>query len=254
MTDLAPLLERHSRHDHDLARVKAALIALLPGDILYSGTRVIPANGVLELEFRTPYRAVSADNRSALPITLAAAPPGDRAPASGPGVAVLAALATKTVNMEGYTLSVYGNPGDQVVLQVTDRPWAPAAAMMAAVAITTITPLAASSVTAHGSAAAPAAGAAIATTVALPNGLYRVELYRYFSAGAPVAGDADNIVLQIGGSTVLVPCTPPALNSPNPAAVWQGRANNQAASANAAGIGTAGVTYNATVVATQIGA
>lgn len=98
----------------------------------------------------------------------------------------------------------------------------------------------------------PAAGALIATIANL-TGLYEVQVWTAFGAGAPVAADTVNMQLNAAGAQVQKLFTPTVLGQANPPMRMITRLNNQGFDVKAIAIGTAGVDYWATIVATQIG-
>lgn len=98
---------------------------------------------------------------------------------------------------------------------------------------------------------APAAGALIASATNL-TGLYECLVYTAFGAGAPVAADTVNMQLNAAGAQVQKLFTPVTLGQSNPPMKMIARLANQSFDVKAIAIGTAGVDYWATIVATKI--
>jgi hypothetical protein len=109
------------------------------------------------------------------------------------------------------------------------------------------------SLSASGQAAAPAAGAAIATLAAPGAGVYTVTVDAAFLAGVPTAAaDALNWELKVGATVIgVLPPVPIVLGQQGAQAVFQNVAvpAGAAVTVNAIGAGTAGVTYAASISA-----
>jgi hypothetical protein len=96
--------------------------------VLACETWTFPASGIIERSWHVPYASVSISTQSVEPITATSSPAVTaNPPSSGPGVAVVTGSAV--VNLVGHTLTLYGNPGDSVRIEVfgaTQPPaWAP---------------------------------------------------------------------------------------------------------------------------------
>jgi len=100
---------------------------------------------------------------------------------------------------------------------------------------------------------APAAGAALVTS--LPpsgKGLYQIDVVAYLSATAPAAADNANIEFRFGGTTLSRIPLAPALNV---VTVWRTFFSSDGTtnfSVNATGNATAAVVYNVFLTATKV--
>lgn len=107
-------------------------------------------------------------------------------------------------------------------------------------------------VQASGQAVAPAAGATIATTAALPAGTYSVG-WLVGLQGAAAAADSNNFKLVDSNGVVLVSVNPGAAGEYAQLQTEVTIAASTSISVQAVGAGTAGVTYSAEVTATPTG-
>lgn len=107
-----------------------------------------------------------------------------------------------------------------------------------------------------GSATAPAANAAIATIAAPGAGTYEIYLLLFFSAGTAVLADSTNWQLRHGATVFSTFYAPtgnfPAIEVAETRVPRMTIAAGEAITINAAAAGTAGVTYNALILATQV--
>lgn len=112
------------------------------------------------------------------------------------------------------------------------------------------------SVSGYGNATAPAANAAIATIASgsLPSGYYKVAVEASIDAGAPAAGDRDNMELR-AGAAVLKRIVVNPVTSPMTGFIREFFINlngSTALTVNANGAGTASVVYRASITATRV--
>ncbi len=106
-----------------------------------------------------------------------------------------------------------------------------------------------------GAVTAPAAGATIATHTPPPgnNGeLHEIEIYTWLSAGAPAAGETNNVQFKFGAGAITDLPMIPTLNQVMRFKFYWTAATGTAISVIAKAAGTAGVTYNAFITATKI--
>jgi hypothetical protein len=75
-------------------------------------------NGLISRWWHVPFRCVAVSSLSTMSVTVTSSTPGESAPTSGPGMAVIAAGKSAVCNIAGRALTLYGNPGDIVTLQV----------------------------------------------------------------------------------------------------------------------------------------
>lgn len=104
-------------------------------------------------------------------------------------------------------------------------------------------------------AVAPGAGAAIATiaSASLPAGTYDVQVVAGFDAGAPVAADINNMEFRRGATVVSSLQVFAVINAYSAVRVFRCVLDGSTAvSVNATAAGSAGVGYNAQLVATRI--
>lgn len=122
--------------------------------------------------------------------------------------------------------------------------------------IVSVTPgVQASSAAATARAVAPGAGAAVVTIAAgsLPVGLYDIQVFAGFDVGAPVAADIDNMEFRVAATVVSSLQVFAIINVYGPVRVFRANLSGaQAISVNATAAGTAGVGYNAELIATRI--
>lgn len=107
-------------------------------------------------------------------------------------------------------------------------------------------------VAANGSVVAPAAGATIATTAALPAGAYTVT-WTVGLLGAAAAADANNFQLLVGATVIEPSLNPGAAGDYPQLAVEVNVPQGTAILVKAIGAGTAAVTYSADLEATPTG-
>lgn len=111
----------------------------------------------------------------------------------------------------------------------------------------------ANSLDARATVVAPGAGGAIATIAAPPAGTYDVQVFVGFDVGAPVAADANNFEFRRGATVVGGLQAFAVINIYGPVRVFRCVLDGvTAVSVNATGAGTAGVGYNAQLIATRI--
>lgn len=104
---------------------------------------------------------------------------------------------------------------------------------------------------ASGSAVAPAAGAAIATLAAPPKGVYRVKVTSSVSNAA--VADVGNLRLRRAGVDLVSPIPHGVSGQPQDFVAEEVALDGtQNLTVEAVGAGTAGVEYNATIVATRV--
>ncbi|MFD5107131.1 hypothetical protein [Streptomyces cinereoruber] len=114
------------------------------------------------------------------------------------------------------------------------------------------------SVSDGGTAAAPAAGAAVATIASggLPAGLYDIEVFVGMAGTLAAAADTSNMALKYGATTLIDRIAYAANGTSNPVAgPYRFRATldgSAALTVNAVGAATASSTYTATITATQV--
>lgn len=102
---------------------------------------------------------------------------------------------------------------------------------------------------------APAAGQAIATIAAgsLPAGTYDVQVQAQFDLGAPAAADTNNMEFRRGATVVSSLDVLPVINVYSPVAIFRCVLDGATAlSINATAAGTAGVGYNASLIAVRV--
>ncbi len=113
----------------------------------------------------------------------------------------------------------------------------------------------AQSVGATGRAVTPGAGAAIVTIAAgaLPAGTYDVEAFAQYDVGAPVAAEINNMEFRRGAVVISALSVLAIINVYSPRRLFRMVMDGATAlSINATGAGTAGVGYNAELLATRI--
>lgn len=107
---------------------------------------------------------------------------------------------------------------------------------------------------AYGTATAPGANAAIATIAAPPAGYYKISAEVSMDAGAPAAGDRDNMELRAGVTVlkkiIINPVVSPAIGFITE--FYRTLDGSTALTINATGAGTASVVYRASLTATRI--
>jgi hypothetical protein len=114
--------------ERDLAEVLSAVRAQLEvsaqafravkySRVLDSATVLIGAGGSVQRDCSVPFSAVSVLSLSSQSVTITSQPTGNR-PTQGRGVAELGAYGFGTFNIAGRALTIYGNPGDTVVLSL----------------------------------------------------------------------------------------------------------------------------------------
>lgn len=119
----------------------------------------------------------------------------------------------------------------------------------------TFVPFNASSVAATGRVVAPAAGQVIASIAAgsVPAGTYNITVNSVLDVGAPAAADANNMQLMYGATVLLVlQVDISGLTHPNQQSFQLVAAGGSVIQVQAIGAGTAGVGYNAQIVATRV--
>lgn len=112
------------------------------------------------------------------------------------------------------------------------------------------------SVGATGRAVAPGAGAAIVTIAAgnLPAGTYDVQALAQYDAGAPAAAELNNMEFRRGATVISALAVLAIVSVYSPVRIFRMVMDGATAlSINATGAGTAGVGYNAELLATRIG-
>lgn len=126
----------------------------------------------------------------------------------------------------------------------------------AAGAVFTVAPRGIQSVSgATGRVVAPGAGGAIVTIAAgsLAAGTYDVQVFAAYDAGAPIAAEINNMEFRRGAGVVTALQVLAILNVYGPARLFRMVMDGATAlSVNATGAGTAGVGYNAELIATQV--
>lgn len=124
---LAQLVDATRLLAHRLTQLTSLTRGLVLNDVLHSGTRIIPTEGHVALEFQVPMASVVIDTfAAAADVTIAAGPPAAR-PTHGIGVAHIGPGTYRTYPLTGNVLTVYGTAGDQVYIGVSARPWDPGA-------------------------------------------------------------------------------------------------------------------------------
>lgn len=121
----------------------------------------------------------------------------------------------------------------------------------------TFVPFAGGSVAATGRVVTVGAGGVIASIAAgsIPAGLYDIQVNTLFDVGAPTAAtDANNMQLMYGATQLLViQVDPSAVTHPGSQTFRLQAAGGSALQVQAIVAGTAGVGYNASIIATRIG-
>ena len=138
---VAEIMGGHRRQKPASAADVAAVLAMMQGhysqllqhfrdlhwnEVLFSGTLAFDANGQISLDFQVDYAAVSIQSGSAQKVTVTAASPQSTAPTTGRGVHVVPANKAATLNIREKALTLYGNTGDTVSLQVFTKAQPPA--------------------------------------------------------------------------------------------------------------------------------
>lgn len=98
----------------------------IPPEILAAETWQFDAAGIIARFWRVPYGSVAVTSYSTAPIVVSSSPMAVAPPSGGPGVAVVAAGAAEVCNVAGRALTLYGNPGDTVCIEVYRGSAAPA--------------------------------------------------------------------------------------------------------------------------------
>lgn len=122
-SDVAAILALMDGH---YGRILQHLHDLHWNDVLISGTFAFDANGQISLDFQVDYACVAIQSSSAQPVTVTAASPQSAAPATGRGVHKVPANKAATLNIREKALTLYGNAGDLVSLQIFTKPQPPA--------------------------------------------------------------------------------------------------------------------------------
>lgn len=116
--------------ERTMAVIAAACSRLAGAETLESGTFRIGEDGTLTRTWRVPFAGVAIENRSAADVVIEPSTNRGEAPtpaqAIGPGIFSIGPDRAGTYNISGYTLTIYGTPGDTVSLQVFARPQPPA--------------------------------------------------------------------------------------------------------------------------------
>jgi hypothetical protein len=112
--------------DQRVTMLASALRGMRDHETLVIETIVIPASGVVDRDWQVEYHAVAVTSQSTQAVTLSSSPSASSAPPSGVGVAVIGPNRCGVFNLCGYSLSVYGKPGDTVTLEVLAKPQPPA--------------------------------------------------------------------------------------------------------------------------------
>lgn len=110
----------------------------------------------------------------------------------------------------------------------------------------------ANSAFAAGTVLAPTAGQQILISLPSGSGLFHIQVTAWYSSGSPLAADNRNMEFRFGASPLASLAVVPALNIPVTNTLYFTGDGSTPMSVNATGAGTAGVTYNATLVATRI--
>jgi hypothetical protein len=103
-------------------------------------------------------------------------------------------------------------------------------------------------------AVAPGAGVAVATIAAgsLPAGLYDFQVSVMYDVGAPAAAEINNMEFREGAAVVTSLQIPAVINVPTRRTIRRLMDGATAVSVNETGAATAGVGYNAEIVATRV--
>ena len=135
------VMGHRGRRQHASASDVAAIMALMQGqysqliqhfhdlhwnEVLTSGTFAFDVNGQIALDWQTDFASVAIQSSSAQPVTVTAETPQATAPTIGRGVHKIPANKAATVNIRGKALTLYGNAGDLVSIQVFSKPQPPA--------------------------------------------------------------------------------------------------------------------------------
>lgn len=105
---------------------------------------------------------------------------------------------------------------------------------------------------ANGTVAAPTLGQVVLTALPVAGpGLYEVRITTWLSAGTPAPADNKNLEFRFGATVLTALPVIPALNTPVIAIMYFSSDGTTAFTVNATAAATAGVTYNATLVATK---
>lgn len=132
--DRAELAQEVRQLGGRLTEAVAELHGLVINDCLATETLIFPATGVIARDWTVPYGSVAVHNGSGTSqkVTVTNQGHGDRAPVSGLGVVPVPAGAAVTANLSGRTLTLYGTPGERVVLSVFTKSQPPAWAQIGA--------------------------------------------------------------------------------------------------------------------------
>jgi len=112
-------------HDR-VSALAAALKELVIAECLHTATLLIGSGGYAEYDWTSGFASVALTNLSTETVTVTTATPADTAPLQGPGVVLVPAGKGAVYNIASHSLTIYGNPGDQVVVSVFSRPQPPA--------------------------------------------------------------------------------------------------------------------------------
>lgn len=114
-----------SVHDR-VSALAAAIRELVIAECLHTTTLIINSRGYAEFDYTAGFASVAVTNLSADNVTITTSTPADAAPTRGTGVAIIPANRGAVYNLASHSLTVYGTPGDAVVLSIFSRPQPPA--------------------------------------------------------------------------------------------------------------------------------
>lgn len=118
VTELLQAIRQLSETSTDAASL---LRGLSYNNVLESGLALIPSGGILTRSYMVPFGSVAIANHGTGDMTVTAAPAAEQAPRQGRGVFLVRAGGSRTVNLAGTALAVYGTAGDALTLQVFSK-------------------------------------------------------------------------------------------------------------------------------------
>jgi hypothetical protein len=112
--ELADLIYQLATSTEEIGKLRSQLV----NDVLTSGLSILDSNGLVTFEFRVPMGSVAIANHSSWDLVIHAGGAGASAPGAGRGVHKVPAGIQRTINLTGHVLTIYGQPGATVSVEI----------------------------------------------------------------------------------------------------------------------------------------
>lgn len=165
----------------------------MTNSVLQAGLYALNTDGIWSGGFRVPMGSVYVANHGSGDLTVSGSAPGNGAPQQGISLSRIPAGCYAVINLASANLTVYGNPGEYVSLQVFAKSQPPSAGLIASNAGVVTTAVGSN----------PAAGAEISETVPAGEQWELLAVRFTLVTDATVATRAPSLLIDDGTNTIL---------------------------------------------------